>query len=143
MIDRTLFARALTNVIENALHAMPGGGRLSITTREEPAPVNEHRAVLVEIADTERRRIQRNLHDGAQQRLTAVLLTLGRVRESPEERAELIEVAIDELAAAGSLQAEVPGMQTRSRLYELVDYAAYSSFDEGVATFDLTNNRSA
>ena len=26
-IDRTLFARALTNVIENALHAMPGRGR--------------------------------------------------------------------------------------------------------------------
>ena len=30
VIDRTLFARALTNVIENALHAMPGAGRLSI-----------------------------------------------------------------------------------------------------------------
>ena len=29
-IDRTLFARALTNVIENALHAMPGGGRLTL-----------------------------------------------------------------------------------------------------------------
>ncbi len=28
-IDRTLFARALTNVIENALHAMPGGGALT------------------------------------------------------------------------------------------------------------------
>src|SRR5919198_216868 len=33
------------------------------------------RARLVEVADAERRRIQRNLHDGAQQRLTAVLLT--------------------------------------------------------------------
>jgi nitrogen fixation/metabolism regulation signal transduction histidine kinase len=31
-IDRTLFARALTNVIENALHAMPGGWRLHIST---------------------------------------------------------------------------------------------------------------
>jgi signal transduction histidine kinase len=29
-VDRTLFARALTNVIENALHAMPGGGTLNI-----------------------------------------------------------------------------------------------------------------
>ncbi|MBS1817701.1 MAG: HAMP domain-containing histidine kinase [Acidobacteria bacterium] len=29
-IDRTLFGRALTNVIENALHAMPGGGELTI-----------------------------------------------------------------------------------------------------------------
>ena len=54
-----------------------------------------------------------------------------------------IERGLDSLAATGSLQAEVPGMQTRARLYELVDYAAYSSFDEGVATFDLTSNRSA
>ena len=35
MIDRTLFARALTNVIENALHAMPGRGRLTIANRQE------------------------------------------------------------------------------------------------------------
>jgi methylisocitrate lyase len=53
-----------------------------------------------------------------------------------------IERGLDELAASGSLQAEVPGMQTRARLYELVDYAAYSSFDDGVASFDLGNNRS-
>src|SRR5207247_4786209 len=57
------------------------------------------RARLVEVADDERKRIQRNLHDGAQQRLTAVLLTLGRIREAPEERRELLDLAIDELAA--------------------------------------------
>ena len=33
-IDRTLFSRALTNIIENALHAMPGGGRLTIGARQ-------------------------------------------------------------------------------------------------------------
>jgi methylisocitrate lyase len=53
-----------------------------------------------------------------------------------------IERGLDDLAASGSLQAQVPSMQTRARLYELVDYAAYSSFDAGVATFDLANNRS-
>jgi methylisocitrate lyase len=53
-----------------------------------------------------------------------------------------IERGLDELAASGSLQAEVPRMQTRSRLYELVDYGGYSTFDAGVASFDLTNNRS-
>ena len=37
-IDRTLFARALTNVIENALHAMPGSGTLRIAARSQPAP---------------------------------------------------------------------------------------------------------
>jgi len=46
LIDRTLFSRAVTNVIENALHAMPGSGRLTIraTARD--------RAIVVEIADT-------------------------------------------------------------------------------------------
>src|ERR671930_1242808 len=48
------------------------------------------RARLVEVADAERRRIQRNLHDGAQQRLTSVLLSLGRVRESPERHRALL-----------------------------------------------------
>jgi nitrogen fixation/metabolism regulation signal transduction histidine kinase len=37
MIDRTLFARALTNIVENALHAMPGMGRLTISTWSSPA----------------------------------------------------------------------------------------------------------
>jgi PAS domain S-box-containing protein len=57
------------------------------------------RARLVEVADAERRRIQRNLHDGAQQRLTSVLLTLGRVRSNAADgdRAQL-DAAIDELA---------------------------------------------
>jgi PAS domain S-box-containing protein len=57
------------------------------------------RARLVAVADAERRRIQRNLHDGAQQRLTSALLSLGRVRTSPSEHADLLDLAIDELAA--------------------------------------------
>jgi PAS domain S-box-containing protein len=64
--------------------------------------LRESRARLVEIADAERKRIQRNLHDGAQQRLTAVLLTLGRIRDDPQERKPLLDLAIDELA--GGLQ---------------------------------------
>jgi PAS domain S-box-containing protein len=66
------------------------------TTAEEE--LRGSRARLVEVADAERARIQRNLHDGAQQRLTAVLLNLGRLRDSPE-RGELLEQAIDELAS--------------------------------------------
>ncbi len=49
-IDRTLFARALTNVMENALHAMPGRGHLSIVARERID--GDQRSVTVEIADT-------------------------------------------------------------------------------------------
>jgi len=36
VVDRTLLARALTNMIENALHAMPGRGTL--TVKAEPGP---------------------------------------------------------------------------------------------------------
>ena len=50
MIDRTLFARALTNVIENALHAMPGQGRLTITSR--PSTIDGRPSVVLQIADT-------------------------------------------------------------------------------------------
>jgi PAS domain S-box-containing protein len=58
------------------------------------------RARLVEVADGERKRIQRNLHDGAQQRLTSVLLYLGRIRASADVHDPLLDTAIDELAAA-------------------------------------------
>lgn len=50
--------------------------------------------------------------------------------------------ALDVLAAEGTLDAVVPEMQTRAELYDLIDYEGYSSFDAGVYTFDLSNNRS-
>ena len=50
-IDRTLFARALTNVIENALHAMPGAGRLTIVSRPESSVVSRQ-SLVVEVADS-------------------------------------------------------------------------------------------
>jgi signal transduction histidine kinase len=49
-LDRTLFSRALTNIIENALHAMPGPGRLTIQAREHGA--NGRRALVVETTDS-------------------------------------------------------------------------------------------
>ncbi|MDR5699420.1 methylisocitrate lyase [Agromyces aerolatus] len=52
------------------------------------------------------------------------------------------ERGLDRLAAEGSLASSVPEMQTRARLYELLDYSGYSSFDDGIFTFDLRNNRS-
>lgn len=52
------------------------------------------------------------------------------------------ERGLDTILGEGSLTARVPEMQTRARLYELVDYAGYASFDERVYTFDLAGNRS-
>jgi signal transduction histidine kinase len=45
-IDRTLVGRSITNIIENALHAMPGSGTLSVAARGEPA------AVRIRVSDT-------------------------------------------------------------------------------------------
>ncbi len=52
------------------------------------------------------------------------------------------ERGLDTILAEGSLTSKVPEMQTRARLYDLLDYQAYSAFDEGVFTFDLSTNRS-
>ena len=45
LLDRTLVGRALTNVIDNALHAMPGGGVLRVTASR---PADESVELLVE-----------------------------------------------------------------------------------------------
>ncbi|CAM3909955.1 methylisocitrate lyase [Isoptericola cucumis] len=47
------------------------------------------------------------------------------------------ERGLDALRAEGSLASQVPAMQTRARLYELVDYAGYGAFDAGVYDFSL------
>jgi signal transduction histidine kinase len=45
-VDRTLIARALSNIVENALHAMPANGSITLTSDEEPG------FVVLRIRDT-------------------------------------------------------------------------------------------
>ena len=47
------------------------------------------------------------------------------------------ERVLETIKADGSQQAAVPDMLTRARLYELVDYPAYNSFDTGVFNFQV------
>ncbi|MCU1422601.1 MAG: methylisocitrate lyase, partial [Microbacteriaceae bacterium] len=47
------------------------------------------------------------------------------------------ERGLDTLVAEGTLAPEVPAMQTRARLYELLDYEAYNTFDTSVFNFQL------
>ncbi|WP_367042203.1 sensor histidine kinase [Streptomyces sp. Je 1-332] len=53
------------------------------------------RAAVVHAVDTERRRVERDLHDGVQQRLVALAMLLGRARRSktPEQADALLEQA--------------------------------------------------
>jgi methylisocitrate lyase len=48
-----------------------------------------------------------------------------------------IERTLDTISAEGTQEPAVQEMMTRARLYELVDYEAYSSFDAGVFDFDV------
>jgi signal transduction histidine kinase len=61
----------------------------------------DSRAELVEVSDAERRRLERNLHDGAQQRLVSVALRLGMARAKLDEDAsdarETLSAAQDDL----------------------------------------------
>jgi signal transduction histidine kinase len=52
------------------------------------------RADLVDAADAERRRIERDLHDGAQQRLVSLAMNLGMARERFDGEPEPVRLAI-------------------------------------------------
>jgi signal transduction histidine kinase len=80
--------------------------RLAAELRARLVDLQASRARLVETADTERRRIERNLHDGAQQQLVALKIALGLARQlvtsAPGEAAGLI--AQTEQQAADALE---------------------------------------
>ncbi len=66
--------------------------------------IAESRAGLVDAVDAERRRIERDLHDGAQQRLTSLAMNLGLARrtlkDAPPEVMQVIVDAHEEAQAA-------------------------------------------
>jgi signal transduction histidine kinase len=86
-------ARRVTSADESRARTLLGPGR-----REELAQRVEtlarSRADLVAAADAERRRIERDLHDGAQQRLVSLAMNLGMARERFEAEPEPVRQAI-------------------------------------------------
>ncbi len=78
---------------------------VDVTERKRhEAELRTSRSRIVEIAANERRRLERNLHDGAQQRLVSLSLFLrlaqGKVATDPEGAEQLLGQAADELARA-------------------------------------------
>ena len=51
------------------------------------------------------------------------------------------ERGLDTIAREGSLRSEVAGMQTRARLYELLDYESYNTFDASVYNFQVPQGK--
>jgi signal transduction histidine kinase len=74
--------------------------RLQAEVRAQLEEVRASRARIVEFGDAERRRVERNLHDGAQQRLVNLSLALGIARAQVGTTSEKeMAVALDEAAA--------------------------------------------
>ena len=76
-----------------------------ITERKlQQKELEDSRARIVAAGDDERRKLERNLHDGAQQRLVSLSLSLrlaqARVRDDPDEAEELLESSREELTHA-------------------------------------------
>jgi signal transduction histidine kinase len=78
--------------------------RLQAQLRARVEQLRASRARIVEAASLERRRLERNLHDGAQQRLVALSLTMrlahNKVACDPDQARELLEGAGQELKLA-------------------------------------------
>jgi signal transduction histidine kinase len=84
--------------------AEPPEHRRARTLDKRVADLRTSRERILAAADEERRRIERDLHDGAQQRMVAVAVTLGlaqaQMKSNPEEAAELIAQARNEAQLA-------------------------------------------
>jgi signal transduction histidine kinase len=90
-------AAAASIALENA--------RLQAELRVRLDELRGSRVRIIEAADTERRRLERDLHDGAQRRLVTLSMSLGllerRLADDPEARALVVEAKRE---AVGSLQ---------------------------------------
>jgi signal transduction histidine kinase len=80
------------------------GPRRGDALGEQVTRLETSRAAAVDSAEAERRRIERDLHDGAQQRLVALAMGLGTARErleaDPETGRQLVAEAHEEAKAA-------------------------------------------
>ena len=77
---------------------------LALANQEARGQLEASRARLVSAGDEERRRLERNLHDGAQQRLVSLSLSLrlaqSKLGSDPEAAKELLSAAGNELGVA-------------------------------------------
>jgi signal transduction histidine kinase len=96
---------ANTNIVQTAGTAAVlqlENERLRADLRARLDELRASRARIVEVSDAERRRLERNLHDGAQQQLVALALQLrlARNKTTDEESAKLIDGALEQLDQA-------------------------------------------
>jgi signal transduction histidine kinase len=92
--------RGLTTVDRLLVHGLLGPSRLATRVVE----LESDRGVVVDTAAADLRRIERDLHDGAQARLVALAMDLGlakeKVTEDPQAAARMVEEAHGEVKTA-------------------------------------------
>ncbi|MGX1368139.1 signal transduction histidine kinase [Streptomyces canus] len=92
--------RALTTVDRLMVHGLLGPTRLSARVVE----LESDRGVVVDTAAADLRRIERDLHDGAQARLVALAMDLGlakeKLTEDPQAAARMVDEAHGEVKTA-------------------------------------------
>jgi signal transduction histidine kinase len=88
---------ALTTVEGALAKAMLGVSAAELAKRVDE--LEGSRAAVVDAAEAERRRIERDLHDGAQQRLVSLAMNLGRARARYEDDPEAARLLLDEAHA--------------------------------------------
>jgi PAS domain S-box-containing protein len=89
---------------EHRLQAFAELVGLAVASADARNELAASRLRIVEASDTERQRLERNLHDGAQQRLVAVSVGLrvvqAKLRDCPEEAETLLEALSGDLGEA-------------------------------------------
>ena len=96
-----LFGAGLTYALTTAEGAL-AKALLGVSAAQLARRVNVlegSRARVVDAAEAERRRIERDLHDGAQQRLVSLAMNLGRARARYDDDPEAARVLLDEAHA--------------------------------------------
>jgi signal transduction histidine kinase len=152
----------LASAVRAAVRLHVQNARLEAEVRRQLDDVRASRARLVEASETERRRLERDLHDGAQQRLVGLALDVRRARSrlgsdsdpalvaALDDAATDVTLAIDELRelargihpsilTEGGLGPALESLATRSRipvdLQADLDGSRFAPAVEGTAYF--------
>ena len=104
LVPYAFLAGLLRSRLSEAEEVAQENVRLDAELQARYEELRASRARIVDAADAARRKLERDLHDGAQQRLVGLALSLrlarDRVESEPEEAAALLDEASAELALA-------------------------------------------
>jgi Histidine kinase len=116
-------------VPRSGLASSPSSSRSRSRTSQARADLAASRARVVAAADDERRRVVRDLHDGAQQRLVHTIVTLQLAQRAQDDAEALVAEALDEAQHAMTELRELahgilPSVLTRGGLRPAVEALA-------------------